>query len=616
MPTLYRSHYMPFGTRILDDGRVNFRIWAPEADKVELCLQGLAPEIRLHMAAEADGWFGITTELASSGFYYQYLINGEHYVPDPASRCQPQAVDGPSQVVNPNAWQWRDQDWKGRPWEEVVFYELHVGTFTEEGTFSGVKKHLDYLVGLGVTAIQLMPIAGFSGRRNWGYDGVLLFAPDNSYGSPDDLKDLIATAHAKGLMVFNDVVYNHFGPEGNYLHLYAQSFFTHRFATPWGEAINFDTEHGHWVRRFFIHNALYWLDEYHFDGLRFDAVHAIFDDSSPDILEELAEAVRIGPGYDHPVYLVLENDNNAAHYLNAPSGTYRYYDAQWNDDIHHTLHVLLTGETAGYYQDYRQQPMQHLGRCLTEGFSYQGEASAYRDGKRRGEPCSDIPLKAFVSFLQNHDQIGNRPLGQRISSLCAPEAVRAVTAILLLAPPPLLFMGQEWASKQPFTYFVDFPNELGDKVNQGRLQDFAYKKESADGEQNLKIPLPNALGTYQSAKLAWDELKLAPHQQWLEYHRELLAIRSRRIAPKLPGMAGGLAHYRLLSDRAITVQWRLNDGSTLLLAANLGANEAASDCPLNGDVIFATDADVELNLQQGFLKPWSAIFYLQEAEPG
>jgi maltooligosyltrehalose trehalohydrolase len=613
MPSVYRYHAMPFGTHLRDDGKVTFRLWAPGADKVELSLQGTAPEIKLLMTPEANGWYGITTELAGIGFYYQYLINGKYYVPDPASRYQPQDVHSSSQVIDPNAWQWHDQDWKGRPWEEAVFYELHVGTFTEEGTFAGVKKRLDYLADLGVTAIQLMAIADFPGHRNWGYDGVLPFALDSSYGTPDELKDLIETAHAKGLMVFNDVVYSHFGPEGNYLNLYAPAFFTDRFHTPWGDAVNF--EH-HWVRWFFIHNALYWLEEYHFDGLRFDAIHAIFDNSSPDFLEELAEAVRLGPGYDRPVYLVLENDNNAARYLkHHPELPYRYFDAQWNDDLHHVLHVLLTNESTGYYQDYTQQPLRYLGRCLTEGFAYQGEASIYQDGKLRGEPSSELPLTAFISFLQNHDQVGNRALGERISNLCNPEALRAATAILLLSPSlPLLFMGQEWASGQPFTYFVDFPDDLGDEVNLGRLQEFAKFSEFNDPESRLKIPLPNADQTYRAAKLAWEELDREPNQQWLDYHRELLSIRSRHITPRIKGIVVGHAHYRLFNDKALTVQWQLNDGSTLTLAANLGNDPAKVDCSCDGDVLFASDSDVDKNLGQGNLGPWSVVFYLKKAE--
>lgn len=616
MSTVHRCHAMPFGTHILDDGRVSFRLWAPGADNVEVCLQGHAPEIILTMATEAGGWYGITTGLAGSGFYYQYRIDGRRYVPDPASRYQPLDADGSSQIIDPDEWNWQDTDWKGRPWEEAIFYELHVGTFTEQGTFAGVKERLDYLVDLGVTAIQLMPIADFPGRHNWGYDGVLPFAPDSSYGTPDDLKDLIETAHAKGLMVFNDVVYSHFGPEGNYLHLYAPAFFTDRFHTPWGDAVNFDPKHDHWVRRFFIHNALYWLEEYHFDGLRIDAVHAIFDDSSPDILEELTEAVRLGPGFDRHVYLVLENDHNAAHYLrHDPFHQHRYLDAQWNEDIHHVLHVLLTGEHTGYYQDYIQQPLRHLGRCLTEGFAYQGEVSAYRDGNPRGESCSDLPLTVFISFLQNHDQIGNRAWGERISSLCSPEALRAATAILLLSPsPPLLFMGQEWACSQPFMYFVDFPEELGDQVNQGRLQEFAKFSEFNDAESLLKIPLPNAVQTFQAAKLAWDEPEREPHRQWLDYHRELLHIRRLHINPRIKRIAPGQAQYRLLNDRALSVQWQLNDESTLMLTANLGSEPAKVDFHGNGKVLFASSAAVKKDLRQGSLNPWSVIFFLKKVK--
>lgn len=615
MAGITRSHFMPFGSRLLDDGRVNFRLWAPGAKKVELCLQGEAPEVRLHMAAEDEGWFGITTELAGVGFYYQYLINGTDYVPDPASRFQPEGVDGASQVIDPESWLWQDHHWKGRAWESAVFYELHVGTFSEEGSFAGVRKHLDYLVDLGITAIQLMPIAAFYGRRNWGYDGVLPFAPASCYGSPDDLKALIDAAHAKGLMVFNDVVYNHFGPEGNYLHLYAPDFGNPHASTSWGDAVNF-AHSSRWVREYFIHNALYWLEEYHFDGLRFDAAHAISDASIPHILEELAEAVRQASGYDRHVYLILENDDNAAHYLRRDKNRpHCYFDAQWNDDIHHVLHVLLTGETFGFYQDYRQQPMHHLGQCLTKGFAYQGESSLYRDGKHRGESSSDVPLTAFISFLQNHDMVGNRPFGERITELCPAEAVRAATAVILLAPSiPLLFMGEEWACSRPFPYFVDFPEALGQKVEQGRRQDFARFPELNDAALLDQIPSPNALQTYQSALLKWEEITLLPHRQWLDFHRELLHIRKHEIIPRLRGITGKQARYRLLAERAIQVKWQLNEGSRLLLTANLGATEANVNCSAQGRVLYASSGETQKNLLQGKLAPWSVLFCLEEPD--
>jgi maltooligosyltrehalose trehalohydrolase len=611
-----RRHLMPFGAELLDDGRVRFRLWAPGAAKVELSLLGLEPEEYLTMTPEDEGWFGIITEYGSSAYYYQYRIDESFYVPDPASRYQPETVHGASQIIDPNDWDWQDRDWKGRPWEEVVLYELHIGTFTAEGTFAAAKQRLDYLADLGVTALQLMPIAAFPGNRNWGYDGVLPFAPATAYGTPDELKDFIQTAHAKGLMVFLDMVYSHFGPEGNYLNQYAPAFFTDRHQMPWGSAINFDGPGSTWVRAYFLHNALYWLEEYHVDGLMFDSVHAVFDDSDatrPPFFEYLAREVRHAYGYDRHVHLVLENDNNAAHYLrpNPAEPHDGHYNAQWNDDIHHVLHVLLTGETGGYYQDYAKNPIEHLARCLTEGFAYQGDPSAYRDGKPRGEPSADLSPLAFVNFLQNHDQIGNCAFAERLSALCSPKALQAATAIILLAPSiPLLFMGQEWAASTPFPYFVDFPEELGERIAQDRLREFAHL---SDFNNSQDMPLPNQIGTFQSAKLAWHELEQPTHQQWLNYHRQLLNLRRQYIQPRLPGMAGGQAGYRLLSERALMVSWWIADDSQLELIANLGDESVAIDSPSNGEVIFKTDAAIADFQQPASLSPWSVVWLLTES---
>lgn len=604
-----RSHEMPFGATVLDGGRVRFRLWAPGAQRVELALQGRAPEATLEMAAEAGGWYGITTEAAAAGTYYQFRIDGDLRVPDPASRFQPEDVHGPSQVVDPRRFAWEDGAWRGRPWAEAVIYELHVGSFSEEGTFRGVERHLDALCELGVTAVELMPLADFPGGRNWGYDGVLPFAPDSRYGSPDDLKRLIQGAHARGLMVFLDVVYNHFGPEGNYLHAYAPQFFTEHHHTPWGAAINFDDRGSETVRQFFIHNALYWIEEYGFDGLRLDAVHAIADDSTPDILEDLATAVRQGPGRERHVHLVLENDQNAAHYLNRDAdGAPRWYVAQWNDDIHHALHVALTGQESGYYADYAEAPVAQLARCLAEGFAYQGEPSPFRDGRRRGEASAHLPATAFVNFIQNHDQVGNRALGERLGALATPEALRAATAIVLLAPsPPLLFMGQEWAAAEPFLFFCEFGPDLADKVTAGRRREFEKFPEFTAPEARERIPDPNAPETFARSRLDWTARERSPHAEWLALHRELLRVRQAHVVPLVRDARHLGSEARLLGARALDARWRY-EGAELRLLANLGADPEEIDAPAPAP-LFVTAAAHGRDLAQGCLPAWSVAFF-------
>lgn len=596
---MQRRHRMPFGAEVLDDGSVRFRLWAPSAKTVGLCL-GDATEPCLRLGPEGNGWFSLVTARAHAGTRYRFAIDDGLRVPDPASRFQPEDVNGPSEVIAPAAFVWRDGEWRGRPWAETVLYELHVGSFSPEGNFAGVKKRLDYLRDLGVTAIELMPLADFPGRRNWGYDGVLPFAPDSAYGRPDDLKDLIQTAHEKGLMMFLDVVYNHFGPEGNYLHAYAKTFFTDRHSTPWGAAINFDGEGSATVREFYIHNALYWLNEYHFDGLRFDAVHAIHDDSHPDILEELAHTVSAAAGAQRQVHLVLENDDNEARYL---TGAYR---AQWNDDIHHALHVIGSGESGGYYADYADAPLRHLGRCLTQGFAYQGDPSAFRNGATRGEPSAHVPITAFVSFLQNHDQIGNRAFGERITAIAKHEAVRALTAVFLLAPsPPMLFMGEEWGTQQPFPFFCDFDAELGRAVTEGRRKEFARFPEFADEGARDRIPDPNSVETFQSAVLDWSALARDDSEQWLAFHRKLLAIRAREIVPRLSNVPVGNGEYETFGDRGLSVRWALSDNSRLILIANLGDVSRPYGGGIPGRLLFQIAEIVDESLP-----PWSVFWFL------
>jgi maltooligosyltrehalose trehalohydrolase len=600
-----RVHDMPFGARVGPDGSVLFRLWAPAARGVEVVLEG--GRLTLPMGRLADGWFELESSEAGPGARYRYRIDGDLWVPDPASRFQPEDVHGDSQVVDPGAFDWQDGGWRGRPWEEAVIYELHVGSFTPEGTFAGVEGHLDHLAALGVTAVELMPVADFPGAHDWGYDGVLPFAPDSRYGTPEDLKRLVQAAHARGLMVFLDVVYNHFGPEGNYLHAYAPPFFNPAHHTPWGPAINFDGPRCRTVRRFFVENALYWLTEYHLDGLRFDAVHAIVDESAPHILEDIAAAVRAGPGARRPIHLVLENDANQARYLARDDGRSRHYTAQWNDDIHHALHVLLTGEGDGYYQDYSDDPRRHLARCLTEGFAYQGAASPYRGGRPRGEPSRHLPPAAFVTFLQNHDQAGNRAFGERIAALAPAVAVRAATAVLLLAPaPPLLFMGQEWGASQPFPFFCDFEPNLAPAVTEGRRREFAAFPAFADPQARARIPDPCDPATFRAAVLDWSAAETPEGRGWIVFHRRLLALRGRMLAVLGPRP---YARWQPLGTAGLMVTWRGAHGTATLLA-NLGEAPLDVVCSLHGQVLFATPEDAAASRR---LPPWSAVWRLAEA---
>lgn len=577
-----RRHEMPFGATLLDEGGVRFRLWAPGPSAVELVLEGDTGQAgsgqALPMQRLADGFFERVVPHARAGQRYRFRLEGGLAVPDPASRRNPQDVHAASEVVDPRAFNWPDDGWRGRPWEEAVVYELHVGTFTPQGTFAAVIDRLDELAALGVTVVQLMPVAEFGGARGWGYDGVLWYAPESAYGTPEDLKRLVAAAHARGLMLMLDVVYNHFGPDGNYLGAYAPPFFTDRYRTPWGAAINYDGADGTWARRFAIENALYWIEEFHVDGLRLDAVHAIRDASSKHLLEELAEAVAAGPGRTRHVHLVLENDDNGARFLTrADDGRPRHYTAQWNDDIHHAYHVVATGETDGYYLDYAADPVATLGRCLAEGFAYQDDPSPYRHGERRGEPSRHLPPGAFVAFAQNHDQVGNRAFGERLAALAPLPALQAVTAIHLLSPqPPLLFMGEEFAAATPFLYFCDFEGDLGRAVTQGRRGEFARFERFSDPALAATIPDPNAAATFEASRLDWASRSAPAHARMLALYRELLALRHAEIVPRLAGAPGGAARHRRMGARGLEVRWTLGDGSVLTLLANLG------DAPLAG----------------------------------
>jgi 1,4-alpha-glucan branching enzyme/maltooligosyltrehalose trehalohydrolase len=429
------------------------------------------------------------------------------------------------------------------------------------------------------------------------------FAPSSHYGRPEELKALVDECHARGIAVLLDVVYNHFGPEGNYLHTIAPDFFTERHHTPWGAAINYAGPRRRPVRDLVLYNALYWLDEFHFDGLRFDAVHAIFDDSTPDIITELAETIRRHVT-GREVHLILENDHNEARRLA------RHYTAQWNDDLHHALHVLVTGETRGYYGDYADRPIEHLGRALATGFAYQGEASAHRHGQQRGEPSGHLPARSFVPFLQNHDQIGNTPFGNRIGTMAPEPLLHAAISIVLLSPQiPLLFMGEEWGSRRPFPFFCDFAPPLDEAVREGRRREFAHYPEFADPDAQQRIPDPTAEATFAMARLDWSECRDETHASWLDRYRRLLMIRRREIVPRLEGIEPG-GTYRVLGPATLRVEWRLGDGSTLLLLGNFGDEPVPLVEPAApGDLIYCSAAAREHEMA-----PYSAAFYLLAAQ--
>ncbi|MFO1324404.1 MAG: malto-oligosyltrehalose trehalohydrolase [Burkholderiales bacterium] len=582
------AHAMPFGAAVRD-GSVRFRLWAPAARDVAVTLGVGANEVR-DMAPLGAGWFEAEVADLRAGERYSFRIDGRRKVPDPASRSNPDGVHGASAVVDPSAYAWRVSHWRGRPWHEAVLYELHVGTFTPEGTFAAAADRFGALADLGITAVELMPVAAFPGSRNWGYDGVLPFAPAASYGTPDDLKRLVDAAHGCGLMVLLDVVYNHFGPEGNYVGVYAPQFFNPRRQTPWGAAINFDGDQCGPVRAFFVHNALYWIDEFRFDGLRLDAVHAIADDSRPDVVTELVDAVREHAGADRHVHIVLENDRNEAHRLvRDAAGRPRHATAQWNDDVHHALHVLATGEHDGYYAEYAERPLWHLGRCLTEGFAFQGEPSPFRGGAPRGEPSADLPAAAFVTFTQTHDQVGNRAFGERLVALADPGALRAAIACVLLAPsPPMLFMGEEFGATTPFLFFCDFGAELAAAVTRGRRAEFSRFARFRDAVAQAAIPDPNDPATQAASCLDRREATSPAGLAWLAFYRRCLDVRRTYVVPRLEsGRPEG--SFTIERDCLLRARWRLGGGMAIHLAANFSPSALADVAALPGDSIFESD---------------------------
>lgn len=550
------------------DGTTRFRIWAPHYEEISVVLEDGS---EMAMSKDEKGWHE-TCFSCQPGVRYSYKLSPDTLIPDPASQFQPDDVHGKSAIVDQHAYQWRTPQWLGRPWEETVIYELHVGTC---GGYSAIIKQLDALSDLGITAIELMPLSEFPGSRNWGYDGVFPYAPESSYGSPNDLKALIDAAHERHIMVFLDVVYNHFGPEGNVLSQYIPEFFSSDRQTAWGQAINFTLPA---VQDFFLDNALYWLNIYHADGLRLDAVHAIAPQSW---LQDLVHQIRARCHPERHIHFILENENNDASLLQAG------YSAQWNDDAHNALHVLLTGETEGYYGNFAQNPTQDLVLALQEGFVYQGQISPDTQ-KPRGQPSADLSPTSFIFFLQNHDQIGNRAVGDRLSTQIDSAVLSVAHALLLLSPHiPMLFMGEEWGTKTPFLYFVSHSDDLNRLVREGRQKEMAAFSAFNSQEKAHLIPDPASPETFRRSCLDWAERSQPEHAQIYETVKKLIAVRQEHIVPRLRNARAASSH--IWAPGAFAVSWRMGDDRLLELFVNFSDTDITMLTGYAGVVLYRSD---------------------------
>jgi maltooligosyltrehalose trehalohydrolase len=573
---------------------VRFRIWAPLSNGVDVLIKGEAKPRPMQRRGE---WFELEVPSAGAGTLYKFAMSDGTRLPDPGSRFQPYDVSEWSEVIDSGTFLWTDGDWAGRPWHETVLYELHIGTFTPQGSYRAATEKLDHLARLGVTAISLMPLADFPGRWNWGYDGTLLYAPDASYGRPDDLRALVDAAHRRGLMVILDVVYNHLGPERKSL-AHNTRMASDRHGTEWGPTFNFDEPA---VRSYVVENALYWIRDFHMDGLRLDAIHTVADDSRKHVLEELTEAVQ---RYSHRrhLHLIAENSANQTRWLKRrDSGQPRYFVAQWNDELHHALHAAGTGEFQGASADFAGRP-DLLGRALAEGYAYQGEMLP-SEGRPQGEASAFLPPTAFVSFLQNHDQIGNRPLGDRIATLAPKPALRALAAIYLVAPQvPMLFMGEEWGSRRPFLFFSDREPPSGTALP--RRSEWQNAPPVDDWNT---VPDPYAEQSFLDSRLDWAEPEAPEHREWLDFYTALLELRRREIVPRLQDIGGHSGTYRVFGGHAVEVRWQLAEGSELLLLANLQDAPLEACQPWRGRSLW-----LEGSAGSTTLHPWSLVWNLIE----
>ena len=586
-----RHRTLTFGAEFKTGSGTRFRFFAPAAEHVDLAIEGRE---RLPMQADGHGWHELTVSDAEPGTRYRFVLPDGSDVPDPASRFQPEDVAGPSEVIDPASYAWLESDWPGRPWAEIVLYELHVGTFTPEGTFRAAIERLDHLGTLGVTAIELMTISEFAGTRNWGYDTVLLYAPDAAYGRPEDLKAFVDAAHARRLSVILDVVYNHFGPEGNFLPRYFPQILSTEHTTGWGPALNFDGECSEQAREFILENGLFWLEEYNVDGLRLDAAHAIIDNGPKHVLDELADSVHAFAGERH-IHLIREDENNIAIRLTRDAeGRPTSYTAQWNHDIDHLLGAGFMGGFDERKADDRGET-ERLGKAISEGFVIAAE-----ENNAEFEAGCHVPPNAFVSFLQSHDLVGNRIFGERISSLLPRETVRALVAVALLMPQaPMLFMGEEWGASTPFTYFCDFHGTLSEAVQKGRCEQLG-KLPGVSKKDLARAPNCQSESTFLSAKLRWEELGEEAHAEWLGLYRALLALRRERLVPLIERLSGRCGEYEVLGPGALRCHWKLKQGARLHLQANLWHEARGDFGEAAGELLWKEGASNE-----GELGPWS-----------
>jgi maltooligosyltrehalose trehalohydrolase len=562
-----------WGPSILADGRVRLRLWAPAEEKVTLVANGW----QILMQTGDDGWHKVETSLVQPGDTYHFRLSDGTEIPDPASHAQKGDLEGPSILVSHDDYAWRDTEWKGRPWEEAIVYELHIGTFTPEGTFRAAIDRLPHLAHIGITAIELMPVAHFAGSRGWGYDGVLHYAPHTAYGTPEDLKALVDAAHGHGIMVLLDVVYNHFGPVGNILPRIAPAFFHPERHTPWGAALAFEREP---VRRYFIENALHWLVDYRFDGLRFDATEQVVDDSERHMLIELAETVRESLPH-RAVHLVVEDQTSRKSLLNRDDGIVHHYTAGWNDEFHHALHIIATGEGQGHYAPFAEKADNVLREATAMGF-----VQADRMQDRVGPAPQDrLPPQVHVNFLQNHDQVGNRAFGERLSILADPMLLNVMTALLLLAPPiPMLFMGEEFGEQQPFFFFADFEGGLAHAVKQGRKAEAEKFGGMPEGKTVEDLPDPGAEDTFQRSKLDWPRLMSPDGVRQADFVRELIRLRRTHVTPLLAGPETAEPHILPAEDGILAIDWRFHK-ATLGIRANF-APEGKPWPAMEGETVF------------------------------